>query len=303
MLWFYLAISAAFFSACCAITCKHSLSHRVTGPAPIMAIVGSFNLVYALITFLFLGGRLIAPAFGIPALISGLLSFVGFFAIFSALAREEASRIVGLFHSFPLVVTILAVIFLGEVLTPALYLAICLVVIGSSLLSFRHEVDDKGKRKLKKISGLWAIFAAIAILSVSFVVDKYALLNIAYNHYLLWHFLGYGIAGGAFALTKTSRRALRATFQKYGRATPLKFIALAEVFGISNFVARSLATMLGPVSLVSAVTSTQPFFVLLIAVPLSYFIPGVINEKIDRKTVLFKLIGIIVIISGIYLIS
>jgi len=303
MLWFYLALVAAFFSASCAITSKYNLSHYLTSPMPYMSVVGSFNLMYAVITFLFFGGRFVGFEYGAYALLSGIISFFGFFAIYYALNKEEVSRIVGIFQSFPLLVAILAIIFLGELLTPLLYLAIFLVIIGSLILSFRHEKDGIGFGKVKRIKGLGLILVAIVILSVCFVIDKYVLINLAFNHYLLYHFLGFGVMGGIFSLTKACRRELKATFGKYGKKKPLKFIVLGEVFGLSNFMTRSLATLLGPVSLVATITSTQPLFALFILVPLVHFIPGAVEEEIDRKSILLKLFGIVIILVGIYLIS
>lgn len=303
MLWFQLSILAALFAAFCAITLKHSFDHYITGPQPVMSIVGLINLGYAAIAFLFFGARFVSPEFGAYAFVSGIVSFGAFYALHWAICKEEVSRVGGLFQTFPILVALLAAFFLKEVLAPPLYFAILLVTLGSITLSFRHSKEEGAGHKITRISGLGLILVSVILFAVALVMDKYSLLNIGYRHYALWHFLGFGVAGALFAVTKTNRRALAATFKKSGKLNPVKFILLAEAFGLSNFIARSFALTIGPVSLVATVSSMTPLFTLLLAIPLVRMWPGLIDEAVDRKSVTLKLAGMALILAGIYLIS
>jgi drug/metabolite transporter (DMT)-like permease len=57
------------------------------------------------------------------------------------------------------------------------------------------------------------------------------------------------------------------------------------------------------VTLVAALSSVQPFFVLLIAVVLSVFYPKILKEEIGKSAVLLKAVAILVMFAGAVLIT
>jgi drug/metabolite transporter (DMT)-like permease len=63
------------------------------------------------------------------------------------------------------------------------------------------------------------------------------------------------------------------------------------------------AVSLGPVTLVTALSSLQPFFVLVFALLLSRFLPGVLKEETGRSTVFLKLASIALMFAGAVLIT
>ena len=69
-----------------------------------------------------------------------------------------------------------------------------------------------------------------------------------------------------------------------------------------GFVLYFSAVSLTYVSLVSTMLSTQPFLVFLVATVLAVFYPESLNERIERKGVIIKLIAVVMIIIGSYLI-
>jgi hypothetical protein len=64
-----------------------------------------------------------------------------------------------------------------------------------------------------------------------------------------------------------------------------------------------MAVRNGPVALVNALLSVRPAFVFLFALILSHFFPSVINERVNRNTILLKLIAIVLMTGGIVIIS
>jgi hypothetical protein len=56
------------------------------------------------------------------------------------------------------------------------------------------------------------------------------------------------------------------------------------------------------VTLVNALASVQPFFVLAFAVALSIFYPKILKEEIGRSAVALKLIAIAMMFAGVILI-
>jgi uncharacterized membrane protein len=63
------------------------------------------------------------------------------------------------------------------------------------------------------------------------------------------------------------------------------------------------AASLGPVTLVSAIGLISPFFTLFFAILITKYLPKVLEEEIDRGTVVaLKAIAIVLICLGTYLI-
>jgi len=65
----------------------------------------------------------------------------------------------------------------------------------------------------------------------------------------------------------------------------------------------TIALSFGYASLVYSLSSIQPFFVLLIAVILSRFFPSILKEEVSKSIVLVKIIAIISIFIGAFLIT
>ncbi|HKM78267.1 MAG TPA: hypothetical protein VJZ03_04265, partial [Candidatus Bathyarchaeia archaeon] len=62
------------------------------------------------------------------------------------------------------------------------------------------------------------------------------------------------------------------------------------------------AASIGPITLVSTTGLISPLFTLLFAILITKYLPKVLEEEIDGKTVALKLVAIIMIFIGTYLI-
>ncbi|MCX6675931.1 MAG: hypothetical protein NTW84_05900, partial [Methanothrix sp.] len=76
-----------------------------------------------------------------------------------------------------------------------------------------------------------------------------------------------------------------------------------EFFSFLGRGALIFAYSVGSVALVSSVAALQPFITLVYVLILGIFVPGIIKEETDRKTLSLKLIAVLFIIIGVYLIS
>ena len=74
-------------------------------------------------------------------------------------------------------------------------------------------------------------------------------------------------------------------------------VAYVAVFAYNYAIAH------GPITLISSVGATQPLFVLLFATVLSYRFPRVLREELTRMDVALKVLGLIAIFVGTYLIQ
>ena len=64
-----------------------------------------------------------------------------------------------------------------------------------------------------------------------------------------------------------------------------------------------LALQRGPVSLVGVLESFEIVFVLILTIIISAFFPKILKEDIDKKTIIIKMISIIAMLAGLYLVS
>jgi uncharacterized membrane protein len=101
---------------------------------------------------------------------------------------------------------------------------------------------------------------------------------------------------------KPFRGSLITTYKITSRQIGVILIAEQAVAYVSVF-AYNYAIAHGPITLISSVGATQPLFVLLFATILSYRFPRVLREELTRMDIALKVLGLIVIFAGTYLIQ
>jgi drug/metabolite transporter (DMT)-like permease len=101
---------------------------------------------------------------------------------------------------------------------------------------------------------------------------------------------------------KPFRSSLITTYKITSRQIGVILIAEQAVAYVSVF-AYNYAIAHGPITLISSVGATQPLFVLLFATILSYRFPRVLREELTRMDIALKVLGLIVIFAGTYLIQ
>jgi drug/metabolite transporter (DMT)-like permease len=141
----------------------------------------------------------------------------------------------------------------------------------------------------------WIFYAAYSIAA------KYLLDYMDEWHLVLWLSLGNFLAVLAFLIQKGVRKELAG----YLHAGPVFFSSLAaeEIFSFLGRGALIFAYALGSVALVSSVAALQPFLTLVYVLFLSIFIPGILKEETDKRTISMKFMAVVLIIIGIYLVS
>ena len=76
------------------------------------------------------------------------------------------------------------------------------------------------------------------------------------------------------------------------------------VIDFSAFIFAGYALQNGQAPLVSVLSSSvAPLFVFFVALTTSIYLPKLIKEQIDKKTILTKLLAIVLIITGITFIN
>jgi drug/metabolite transporter (DMT)-like permease len=293
--WFVFALLAGLFMAVVNILDKFVLEKWARHPMVPVLLLGVFNLFPAAAILLVQGWAPLSfhQVILIAAAGAALLLMTLFY--FAAAAREEISRVVPLMFLSPLFVALLAWVSLGETFAVRQYLGIAALIAGAVLVSSRFPFSFRRGR------AFWLMLLASLSISVFFVLVKHLLNSLDY-----W---------SVFGLTRLSMTLLmlplyfvyfpqlRDTLKAHGIRV-VGVMALDQNIALAANLLITIAAAAGPITLVNALISTQPFFVLLFAVTLSRFFPQLLlGEETQRSTVVQKLLALALMFAGVWLIS
>lgn len=294
--WLILSIVGAAALAVTGIIDKFILSRYVKDAMAYLLVLVVMQQVLILAIPAYLGWGYVFPQ-SIYAMANGMFQVVLWTAYLFALQQEETSRVAALVYVFPVFVFLGAYLFFGETLDLNDYAGGAMLVGSAVLTSYRPGLKGETSISpaLKYMTIFWIFTAAYALTS------KYLLDFMTEWHLILWSSIGSFLVVLPLLLRESVRREMKAYF----RAGLFLLVALFadEVFDIIGRGASVFAYKLGSVALVSSVAAMQPFITLLYVIILGLFIPGVISEELDRKTMTMKVAAAIMIIVGVYLVS
>jgi drug/metabolite transporter (DMT)-like permease len=243
--------------------------------------------------------------FHITPLPLGILAFtilVGFVRIyytlpyFKALMVEEVSRVIPLLQLTPVFVLILSSLVLHEALRPQDYVAFGLLVLGGTLFAIRLTSG------IRISLAFYLMILSSFLLALYSVALKYLFSVQDFYTIFIWVQIAGFITFFQFIPFKPFRSSLITTYKITSRQIGVILIAEQAVAYVSVF-AYNYAIAHGPITLISSVGATQPLFVLLFATILSYRFPRVLREELTRMDIALKVLGLIVIFAGTYLIQ
>ncbi len=292
--WITYSLIVAVATAAASIIDKMVLSKWITKPSGSFFVFGVIEALSGVVALLVLGVPHLSPLPLIAALASGAAFAASSLCYFEAVKVEEVTRVVPIFSLAPLVVAVIAAVFLGEIFTPALYLGVVLITGGAFLLSLKRLRGWRFGRGLA-----WMLLAVVLISSGS-VVSKYLL-----DQAGPWTIFAYSKIGTIFATLPFAvggYRAVAESVRSYG-ARVLVFTGLSEVLTAGSSIFFLYAARTGYVTLVNALVSTHPFFLLLFTVLLSVYRPDILKEELGRGQAVRKLLAIAAIFIGALLIT
>jgi drug/metabolite transporter (DMT)-like permease len=293
--WFYFALLSSVLISGVNIIDKVLISDYKIPPLVYVLVISATSLM-PLVTLAF---------FHLTPLPLGILAFtilVGFVRIyytlpyFKALMVEEVSRVIPLLQLTPVFVLILSSLVLHEALRPQDYAAFGLLVLGGTLFAIRLT---KG---IRLSVAFYLMILASFLLALYSVALKYLFSVQDFYTIFIWVQIAGFITFFQFIPFKPFRTSLITTYKITSRQIGVILIAEQAVAFVSVF-AYNYAIAHGPITLISSVGATQPLFVLLFATILSYRFPQVLREGLTRMDVALKVLGLIAIFAGTYLIQ
>lgn len=300
MSWIALALGAAAVGATTNILDKTAMHGYMRSPWTLPLLIGSIHGGVGVIITLVAPWPESATAadFG-WGLLSGVLFGLGATILIYVLFYREVSRVIPVWQTFPIFTAVMAVLFLDEHLELYHWAAILVVVGGAVIISFRQK---GGTGPFALDTTFFALIVGALITSSAHITSKIALdeLPVINTHGL--RAMGLGAVFLPLGLRPQAIREFREMVRTKSRG--LAFVALNE-FVVANIslLLTLWAISQGPVALVTTLTSSRSFFVVLYSTTLAWRFPGFLGEETTRQAVTVKIGATLLIVAGIATIS
>ena len=229
---------------------------------------------------------------------SGVLYMGAILFYLRAIQSEEASVVAPLFQASTLFTFLLGYLFLHERLGLRPLLGIALIVGGALSLSLRSA------QKTRKFKGslIALMLGATFVLALASVAFKYFAIRDDFWTTTFWTFVGEGLFGAVLLLIPGYRRQFAQLFRQSPGAV-IGVNAANELINLGGGLSVRYASLLAPVALVSAISSTTTFFVFFFGILLTLFFPRLGREDLSAANLVRKAAGALLITGGVILIE
>ena len=254
-------------------------------------------------------------------LMAGILFLITLVFWYKALHQSEATRVVPIVGALiPIFSLILSFAFLGERLTGQQLLAFIILICGGVLISVKQTklyFYKKTKARIKDIFGnlLGKIHARYrprrrlivnSVVAALFFAAYYVLIKYIYTQQpfiggFVWSRVG-SFIGVILMLTIPDWRQVIIKQQKTAR-TPknLFFFLVVRLLAAAAFITLNWAISLGNVAMINALQGAQYLFLFILVLIISSHFPGALDEQLGKGVWLQKLMGVILISLGLFL--
>jgi uncharacterized membrane protein len=298
LLWISAALGTAILVAIANIIDSHVLSKKMPGLSSFLVPLAVMQFIIAAVFFV---------AFPFPAGIhlphllaafgAALCNAFSLIITLNCLKQGEVSRVIPVTSSSPIFVALLSMPLLGEVLNYWQWLAVVITVYGAVLVSLHH--DGTGEKTRLQKSFFLLLFAAL-LTAVSSIGYKYALETMTSWNMVSINAIFVVVIVLVISLRKATLLELKHLPQ---RTRTFGLIACSQTVVYIGVTLSFIAIANGPVALVSTIMNIRPAFVFLFSLLLSLRYPNFLNERLDKRTILYKVFGIVLITGGVAIIG
>lgn len=322
-MWLFIAISSYFLNAGVYVADKFLLSKKIHSSIVYAFYVG----IWSIGNFVLLLFDPWLPSW--PILLLDLLAgFIFLFTLifwYKALHQSEATRVVPIVGALtPIFSFLFSFIFLGTKLEPQSLAAFVVLVAGGLLISIKrtrlhiiNEVFNRCKGLVKRAQGEIAAetrpmrrLIVNSLLAAIFFAIYYVFIKYIYSHTgqpfiaaFAWSRMGSFLGVLLIPLVPQWRRLIRESKTHENRPPrQVIFFFAVRLSAAAAFIMLNWAVSLSNnVALINALQGTQYAFLLILVLVLSKKYPGILDEELGRGVIFQKIIGIILVALGLYL--
>ena len=293
--WILISLLSALLMALVALVDRYVLVNLVKSALAPLSVLGVIGLIPSL-AILAVKGR---PGLDGAGVLLGLGAGLAFLAMgyfyFRAAQVEEISRVIPLYYLSPALVAALAPFLVNESLTAGKYAGIALLIAGAALISLRWPPGLRHGGAAVRLM----VLAAAGLAAYSLATKR--LLSFG-DYWSVFALARLGMFFGVVPIVLRHRRILRAEVSGRRGRNVVLFMAANEALAMAASFVFTVAASLGPISIVNALSSTQPFFVLALGLVLARFRPGLLKEERGLAATGLKVAAIAIMFAGLVLI-
>jgi len=292
---YFIAIGAHLLNGSVSIIDKFLLTKTFKNPAAYAFWIGILSLG----TFILLPFGFTLPT-GWQWLIdfsAGATFILALYFFYLAIQAEEVTRIVPIVGSLiPIFTLLLSYFWLGERLIFPQILAIGIIILGIVLLTYRKSSQPINYQILLAGPLAALLFAGSAVLMKEVFASQ------PFIGGLVWSRLGGVIVALLFLIFPKNRPAIWEK-EAWPQGGKLILFLAGRLFSTAGFILVNLAISLISVTVVNALQGIQYAFLFILTLLLTKFWPQIIRESLGRLTLVYKFLGIIIIILGSLLLA
>lgn len=286
-LWFLLAILAILMYGSSMVAQKHSLRDLSTPSMVLFSLLIALPmylivLAYEIITGGLSGISLESIAYGI---IGATFGQIGYYTYIEAAKRGPVSIVGSATATYPVMVVIVALVFLGEQLTNFQGIGVIIIMVSMVTMSYLHERSEDNKSASQSYYaiviltvlawGLWAIFTKLALIGMT----DFAFLG-------LYAFV---VPPVTFAYYRWKDVKIKNIWPKWGM--PVKIAIISTLVGNFAFFVEIMSVDMGPAAIVFPLIASAPVIVAILA----FLFLRERLSKIEWLLVLGFILGIILV--------
>jgi len=228
---------------------------------------------------------------------SGILYMSAMLFYLRAIQSEEASVVAPMFQMSALFTFILGYLILGETLNLSNGFGALLIIIGALTLSLNGSFNLK---KLKTKT-LFLMILCTFVLALSSVIFKFFAIKEEFWITIFWTYVGEAIFGIGILLIPKYFRQFKELLKTNTKAL-LAINGANELINLGGGLGVRFASILAPVALIGAISSTTTLFVFIFGIFLTIF-PKITHENLSWKNLFQKGLAAILVAIGIILIQ
>jgi len=295
--WVTMAILSTVVLGAVNIIDSHLISKRMPSLQAFLLAAGIGSLVYGLIFLRFFPLQTGVGTWPLVlSVVSAIARTVSVLIVFYTLRIEEVSRVIPMASTYPIFVAIIAIPLLGETLGFLEWIAIIIVAAGGVIVSIKQSPGGSTTWMGK---AFFLLIASSLLMAGANVASKYAL---TYISFLNMYFITVLCMAGIFMLVSFRPRVFKELLSMRQRNSAIALLLLDESLVVIGIVAMFWAMETGPVSLVSAIASSRPIFVLIYALILSRTLPMFLEWQSGKLMLAIRVVAAVLIVGGISII-
>jgi len=297
MNWTGTAILSAAVFALVSIFDSYLLTRRMPGLRVFLLLSGVVYLVYGLIlVYLFPLPEGIGIVPILVAIVSGIFRTAGVTIMIFTLKREEVSRVLPVYHTYPIFVAIIAIPLLGESLNYLHWLAIIIVVAAAAIISVEKSSTGSTSRLSRSFL---LLFISSLCMAVSDTTSKYSLSYLSFWNVYTISLFCMGSISWLISIRPDTIKQLSEMKQK---SQTITILFCNEIMAPVAMGLMFWAQSRGPISLVSTILATRPVFVAIYSIILGLVFPGFLMRTSSGRVIIIRFIATILIVGGISII-